>query len=191
MPKTTTVLLHVAFDRAARLLRAADYGGGLNPAQWQSLRYLARCNRFSNSQKALGDYLAATKGTVSQTLAALVAKGLIVKEPRQGGGQSLFLTEKGRQTLAADPALDFLGKLDAFPAGDLKNLLYDLENMVLPSLAAGSAAWAFGPCRNCAHLVTRTGRKRKFHCGFFDVPLKKKETKKLCAHLSPRPEWED
>ncbi len=191
MPKTTTVLLHVAFDRAARLLRAADYGRGLNPAQWQTLRYLARCNRFSNSQKALGDYLAATKGTVSQTLASLVAKGLVLKEPRQGGGQSLFLTEKGRQALAADPALDFLDKLDAFPTGDLKNLLYDLENMVLPSLAPDAAAEAFGPCRNCAHLEMRAGRKPKFHCGHFNVPLKKKETKNLCAHVSPRQQWLD
>ena len=63
-------------ERVSRLARAASFEHGLHPAQWEALRYLASANIFSNSPKALARYLGATKGTVSQTLAALVAKGL-------------------------------------------------------------------------------------------------------------------
>jgi predicted transcriptional regulator len=57
-------------DRLERLTRAGE-GLGLNPAQWEALRFLARANRFSRSPAAVADYLASTRGTVSQTLIAL------------------------------------------------------------------------------------------------------------------------
>ena len=58
-------------ERLARLMRAREHEDGLNPAQWEALRFLSRANRFSNAPGALTRYLGATKGTVSQTLMAL------------------------------------------------------------------------------------------------------------------------
>ena len=57
-------------ERLARLMRAKEHEDGLNPAQWESLRYLARANRFSNSPGALTRYLGATKGTMVQDASA-------------------------------------------------------------------------------------------------------------------------
>jgi DNA-binding MarR family transcriptional regulator len=87
------------------LIRADEHTGDLNPAQWGALRYLSRCNRFSNAPAALTRYLGATKGTVSQTLIALERKGLIEKSVRPGEARSviLSLTEEGEKRLLADP----------------------------------------------------------------------------------------
>jgi DNA-binding HxlR family transcriptional regulator len=86
-----------SLERLTRLIRADEHVGDLNPAQWGALRYLSRCNRFSNAPAALTRYLGATKGTVSQTLIALERKGLIEKSARPGEARSVVLsiTEEG------------------------------------------------------------------------------------------------
>jgi DNA-binding MarR family transcriptional regulator len=94
-----------SLERLTRLIRADEHTGDLNPAQWSALRYLSRCNRFSNAPAALTRYLGATKGTVSQTLIALQRKGLIEKSARPGEARSVVLsiTEEGERRLQADP----------------------------------------------------------------------------------------
>src|SRR4029079_17619491 len=94
-----------ALERLARLMRAAEFGHGLNPAQWEALRFLARANRFSNSPGALTRYLGATKGTISQTVKALERKKLIEKSERPGEKRSvvLRLTSSGTELVAKDP----------------------------------------------------------------------------------------
>ncbi len=91
--------------RLARLMRAAEHEIGLNPAQWEALRFLSRCNDRSNSPIALSRYLGATKGTISQTVIALVKKGLVTKTNREGERRSvaLALTDEGREFLKEDP----------------------------------------------------------------------------------------
>src|SRR5436190_7638078 len=95
----------IALERLARLMRAGEHGDGLNPAQWEALRYLARANRFSNAPGALTKYLGATKGTISQTVMALERKGLVSKSRRESEKRSvsLVLTPKGEALLAGDP----------------------------------------------------------------------------------------
>lgn len=78
-------------ERLVRLLRSEEFDSGLIPAQWEALRYLARCNRFSDSPAALAAYMGSTRGTVSQTVRALERKGLVEKTPRQGEGRSVTL----------------------------------------------------------------------------------------------------
>ena len=91
--------------RLARLMRSAEHEIGLNPAQWEALRFLARCNENSNSPIALTRYLGATKGTISQTVIALVNKGLVNKTNREGERRSvaLTLTDEGHEYLKEDP----------------------------------------------------------------------------------------
>jgi len=91
--------------RLARLMRSAEHEIGLNPAQWEALRFLSRCNENSNSPIALTRYLGATKGTISQTVIALVNKGLVSKTNREGERRSvaLTLTDEGREYLKEDP----------------------------------------------------------------------------------------
>ena len=91
-------------ERLARLMRQSGHGEGLNPAQWEALRYLSRANRLSNSPGSLARYLGSTKGTISQTLASLVSKGLVAKQMRGEDNRfvDLLLTEKGRAVLEQD-----------------------------------------------------------------------------------------
>ena len=91
--------------RLARLVRSAEHEIGLNPAQWEALRFLSRCNADSNSPIALTRYLGATKGTISQTVIALVNKGLVNKTNRAGERRSvaLTLTDRGREFMEEDP----------------------------------------------------------------------------------------
>ena len=64
-------------DRLGRMTRELQYVDGLNPAQWEALRYLNRANRYSRTPGGVADFLGATKGTISQTVSALESKGLI------------------------------------------------------------------------------------------------------------------
>lgn len=60
-------------------LREFAYSEGLNLSQVESLIYLARCNRYSNTPLALAEYFGLTKGTVSQTVISLEKKKLLDK----------------------------------------------------------------------------------------------------------------
>src|SRR4029079_9135990 len=93
-----------ALERLSRLMRAGEFGDGLNPAPWEALRFLARANRFSNSPCALTRSLGATKGTISQTVKALERKKLIAKSERPGEKRSvvLRLTAGGAELIAND-----------------------------------------------------------------------------------------
>src|SRR3546814_3015773 len=66
----------VLLDRLSRLTRELQFVDGLNPAQWEALRFLATANKYSRPPPALAEYLGATKGTVSQNLIAPESKGL-------------------------------------------------------------------------------------------------------------------
>ena len=72
---------------------------GLHPVQARALRYLTRCNRYSDRPAAVAEYLGITKGTASQTLQALEAKKLISKhqDPLDKRVVRLRLTTKGRR----------------------------------------------------------------------------------------------
>ena len=53
---------------------------GLQPIHLEALYYLSICNRFSDTPKAVTEYLGLTKGTVSQSLKVLEAEGYIDKQ---------------------------------------------------------------------------------------------------------------
>src|SRR5271165_5518540 len=94
-------------DRLARLTRELQFVHGLNPAQWEALRFLARANRYSRSPGALAEFLGTTKGTASQTLIALENKGYIARARSDTDRRAmrLELTPEGEALLQQDPIL--------------------------------------------------------------------------------------
>ncbi len=191
MTRNSTIRVHVAMAHACRLMRAKDHCEHLNPAQWQALRYISCCNRFSNTPAALGAWLAATKGTVSQTLSSLARKGLIEKRPRKGGGLSLALTEAGLRLLEDDPAGDFLSALDGLRPEERKYLSYVFEKVLMPMLAPADDLSCFGPCRACRHFVRRGAPEDPegpHYCEHFAAALSKAESRRICAFCAPQPE---
>ena len=172
-------------DRLARLMRAADHYGGLNPAQWEALRYLSRCNRFSNSPGALTRYLSATKGTVSQTVIALERKGLIEKSPRpeERRSVSLQLTAAGQRKLQTDPRLKTLESVAAMSGKSLRRLTKGLSELLDSELRRGYGA-TFGVCRTCRFFREKGAEDKKegpHFCLLLNVPLSKQDSRTICV----------
>jgi DNA-binding MarR family transcriptional regulator len=173
-------------ERLGRLIRAREHEAGLNPAQWEALRYIARANRFSRHPTALTAWFGATKGTVSQTLIALEKKGLIAKERRAGRGRavSLALTEAGQAMLARDPLIDIeaasvaLGGEAERLANNLAALLRELQEM--------GGARSFGLCRSCRYFGARQGVGDLPHrCLLLETDLGDEEAEKICFEHEP------
>ncbi|MBN8607181.1 MAG: MarR family transcriptional regulator [Caulobacterales bacterium] len=176
--------LRAAFllERLARLVRAGDHAGGLAPAQWEALRYLARANRFSRTPAALADYLGATRGTVSQTLIALVGKGLVRKSESSRDRRSveLTLTSSGVALLEHEALKDLARDIDA--SGEADGLARGLESALHQALVRGGGR-AFGVCRTCRHF--RPGGRgakagKPHHCTLLDEPLADADANLVC-----------
>ena len=176
-------------ERLGRVMRAREHEGGLNPAQWEALRFLARANRFSDSPSALTRYLGATKGTISQTLMALERKGYIAKAARAGGRKSvrLSLTEKGRAALARDPWADIARSIDGLGGKTRRRLHRGLEDILQSELARAGLA-SFGVCGTC-RFFREKGRAAEAAgphlCMLFEAALAEPDTALICiAHAA-------
>jgi DNA-binding MarR family transcriptional regulator len=172
--------LLLKLERMARLLRAAGHAGGLNPVQWEALRYLARANRYSNSPIALAKYLDSTKGTVSQTIKSLERKGLIGKGPRAGEKRSisLTLTENGESALAGDPLTAFSKSLDDLGGKTRRRLAKGIGD-VLDSETRRRKLQDFGTCASCRYFREKGGDPHA--CMLYEEPLTEREASLICV----------
>ena len=175
----------ILIERLSRLMRSREHDTVLNPVQWEAIRYLARCNRFSNSPKALTSYLMSTKGTVSQTLMVLERKGLIKKTKREGSGRSveLKLTDDGLRQLEQDPWRDLDNSLPRLPGSILDEVHAQLQNILLAALEENQFH-SFGLCRTCRHFSKNKNAQREgfpHQCDLLDVPLAEEDSDYICA----------
>lgn len=167
-------------ERVSRLLRSASFQHGLYPAQWEALRYLAVANKFSNSPKALARYLGATKGTVSQTVGALVGKNLILKATRADDERSVTLTlsEEGREILKKDPLRFAGGSIEAMGEKTRKRFSKGLlEILTAETLRLGEPH--FGVCTACRYAREKDGT----YCMKFAVAIQGADTNLLCVEF--------
>lgn len=175
-----TARIAADLERLTRLIRASEHRHGLNPAQWEALRFLARANRFSNSPGALTSYLGATKGTVSQTLKSLEAKGFVVKAPRGGrrGSLSLDLTPKAIEALAADPWTRFSADAAELRGKTRRRLAKGLSELLTIELARRGAP-RFGICADCRYFREAASDASPV-CMLFDEKLTEADTGRIC-----------
>ena len=151
--------------------------------QLSALRYLSLCNPYSDTVMGVTEYLGLTKGTVSQSLKALEAKGLIVKTQDVHDKRSvhLQLTDTARDLLDALLPPDFLAAGEArmgARGGQLQTLLGELLREVQRSADVPS----FGLCRTC-----------RFHqhvddlpfCGLTQEPLAPSDAALICREHQP------
>lgn len=171
--------------RLSRAVHCMQYAQGLNPAQWDALRYLARANRYSRGPTALADYLGTTKGTVSQTIKALEAKGLIRRAPRRGDkrGVELELTEAGARVLDNDP-LRPIESIAHSSCEDTK-VAAEVLHRLLGGLTAALGAADFGTCKDCCHLCGAKSSEG-MTCGLTADPLDDHEVRKICHNFRPQ-----
>ncbi len=174
-----------SLERVARLMRSEEFEIGLNPAQWEALRYVARANRFSNSSIALTKFLGATKGTISQTLIALERKQLITKTKRDGERRSiaLGLTDEGLEMLEQDPWQQLITIVETFKPKQI-DTLGKATGTLLTSQLDKKDLPSFGVCQTCRFFREKgapTKAEGPHFCLLFEQGLSKKEAKKICC----------
>lgn len=176
----------ILLDRIGRLTRELQFANGLNPAQWEALRFIAQANKYSRSPTALADYLGATKGTVSQTLIALESKGLITRCKKTDDRRQveLCLTEAGQEMLLRDPmqtleqaTLEVADELGVQMVKGLTRLLHDLQTR--------NQINEFGVCQDCSLFCVNTQAAADLGggtCGSTGETIDAAEKTKICVN---------
>lgn len=166
-------------SRMARLIAADGFDLGLQPVQWQALRYLAAANRFSRTPGGLTAWLGQTKGSVSQTVNTLVRKGLVSRDADASDRRvvRLALTVVGEtlirdQTPVAADILNALSNAERVVFGEL------IEKSLRANLAARKQR-PFGLCQECRHFERSTGDVHR--CALLDVPLSQADSNQICV----------
>lgn len=175
------LLVHVG-----RLSRNEDAASGLTAAQWTCLRFFARANGTSRTPSAFASFQATTRGTASQIIKGLEAKGLIARHRSDRDGRSVRfdLTGAGQTTLAEDPLGDLIALIDRLEAGERAAFLSTLSGLS-SSLAMLKGARAFGTCGDCAHF---TPGDDSGYCACMAGELATTEIDRLCAsYAAPSP----
>jgi DNA-binding MarR family transcriptional regulator len=168
-------------ERLARLLRQAGHAKGLNPVQWEALRYLGRCNALSHSPGAMAKYLGSTKGTVSQTIKALEKKTLLSKQvdAKDSRGVVLYLTETGKALLADDDL--HVVKADIAELPDKTRRRFDRAlDALLEQARLRQGEPAFGTCVSCRYY-REASSGLSAHCMKVNATVTAAETLLICV----------
>ena len=176
-------------DRLSRLAHSLQYSQGLNPAQWNALRYLARANKYSTSPGVLAEYFRTTKGTVSQTLIALESKGLIrrIRCDEDRRKVRLGLTKAGKAMLELDPLREIERASAGVPVSD-RDCLVAAMSTIVNDLCTHHEGPRFGVCSACCHLDSSEGSdgcEGIRRCGLTKDPLATGELAQICVDFSP------
>jgi DNA-binding MarR family transcriptional regulator len=168
------------FTRLSRLLRGRDHSKGLNPAQWEALRYLAIANRFSNTPGAMARYLGATKGTTSQTLLSLEKKGLISKQVKAGDQRQtgLALTDAGRAILNEDALASFVRDIEALKPKMRRRFSRAMSDLLTSEIGRLEEP-SFGVCNSCRYF-REVGNGEASHCMRFSTSLSAADEMLIC-----------
>ncbi len=172
-------------DRVGRMARGLQYSHGLNPAQWDSLRFVARANQLSRTPGGLAAFLGTTKGTASQTLKALEKKGYVRRVAHKSDKRvrHLAITEEGDALLAEDP----LNCLDLAVRG-LDPRLSDSLSSALAQLCgemqSRCGSTDTGVCTRCGYFEGETSGGN-MRCGLKNMDLPCTDVGKLCVSFKP------
>jgi len=150
----------------------------IQPIQLSALLYLARCNGYSNTPLAVADYLGLTKGTVSQSLKALEAKGLISKsqDARDKRSVHLLLTEEARALLDSVMPPVFLNAASQ-RMGARGQELEQLLGELLRNVQRAEDVPSFGLCKTCRYHRQVAGGP---FCGLTEEPLARTDIELIC-----------
>ncbi len=175
-------------ERISHLSRSEEQLGGLYPAQWAVLRYLAQANRFSRTPMAITRYLGTTRGTISQTLNALERKGFVERQANERDKRSVnaILTAAGREKLNHDPILQLAAAVDTALRSETKQARELLEKL-LGQLIADHGGRPFGQCKACRYFRKHQGSSgdEPHHCSLLGVDLSKDDSDDICVEQEP------
>jgi len=174
--------LHSLLTCIARALqseqRQSAVAGGLLPVQWSILSYLREANRYSNTPQALADYLALTKGTVSQSLKLLAARGWISRQPDTQDRRivRLAITPAGLEQLDDSAGQGWLDAIAELSASDRQMAEKALSNL-LRSWQKSRSGRTFGVCKTCSYFCPGRPEHR---CGLTGEALSNENSQQIC-----------
>ena len=161
-----------------RLLTAEH---GLQPVHLDVLRYLSRCNRYSNTPAAITKYLMSTKGTVSQSIKLLQRDALISKLADADDRRivRLKLLKKGKRLLQKlDDKAALRRAVDILDGGN-QQLIEGALTELLRSAQRINQNRTFGQCKTCRFF--RRPSESRFQCGLTKESLSKADTELICV----------
>lgn len=170
-------------ERISNLLRSEErkkYAAiGLQPVHIQVLDYLSSCNRFSDTPAAVAEYLALTKGTISQSIQVLERKEYVIKSQDSGDGRvvHLALSETGRRLLDEIKPIDVFAQAQAMLASQQFTTIEEALNTVLIELQKANNAKSFGACHSCVNF---TEVDNHYQCNLTQLPLSQNDSTKIC-----------
>lgn len=152
---------------------------GLQQIHLQILYYLNRCNRYSDSLLVLSEFLGQTKGTVSTSVALLVKKDYLLKQPDPVDKRKshLQLTTAGKA--AADRQNDLWQAGQALLTGDQNEQIRQSLDVLLRQLQKANQHKVFGACHSCVHLQQEAGA---YCCGLTGEALQQPELEQICVY---------
>lgn len=171
-------------NRLGRSIHCRQFAQGLNPAQWEALRYLSRANRYSRTPSALAEYLRTTKGTASQTLKSLEAKGYVrrVPVPEDRRAVRIDITDAGHVVLRRDPLQCLETSATELGGGDLEAIRGFLDRLAAVLERGGEKD--FGLCGECTFFCKNAAASAEggpHRCGLHEEPLSAVDSTKICV----------
>lgn len=186
--------LHNTLERLSNLMRnemrreGARFG--LQPIQLEALHYLSICNKYSDTPKAVTDYLGQTKGTVSQSLKVLERQELIEKtlDEKDKRVTHLKITPQGQAVVDSTIPGEIWQKLaqkELLPEAHQKTILQQLKHLLF-ALQQANDFKTFGSCKTCRYNTKMS--TEQYHCQLTNEPLAQIEIEQLCIeHEAPDP----
>ena len=170
-------------ERMAALIRSEERKKctelGLQVVHVQVLKYLSRCNKYSDTPAAVTNYLGMTRGTVSQTLLLLEKKGYIKKTADADDRRvvHLELSPEGNAILDQAKSSALFNQAAVLLEN---NGIPDYEAVLVNTLTAlqkANQSQSFGLCKTCHHF---TKSADGFVCGLTNGPLSQSDSEKIC-----------
>ncbi|MDX2143577.1 MAG: MarR family transcriptional regulator [Rhodospirillaceae bacterium] len=114
------------------------YTPGLNPAQWAALRYFDEATTERRTVTGFAQFQGTTKGTASQTVAAMVRKGYLrrIADKQDRRVHRLALTDEGQVLLKSDPLQELSRALEALSDDERWALAVNMEKVLRELLKA-------------------------------------------------------
>ncbi|WP_417543726.1 MarR family winged helix-turn-helix transcriptional regulator [Marinobacter sp.] len=159
---------------------------GLQTVQFEALHYLSICNRYSNTPKAVAEYLGLTKGTVSQSIKVLENKGLLIKEQDRKDKRitRLQITASGDdlvKLLTPSPLL--ASYCEQAQQGEPEAIIENLTSL-LRQIQTQHQHKTFSQCHSCRH--NQKLGEGKFFCQLTQEPLSATEVELICREHEPK-----
>ena len=131
-PKLSVRGLARLIEQVGKAAYNLGYTPGLNPAQWAALRYFDEATLERRTVTGFAQFQGTTKGTASQTVAALVRKGYLrrVSDKQDRRVHRLMITDEGQNLLRVDPLQELSKALESLEQEERWALAVSMEKVL-------------------------------------------------------------